>query len=165
MKLRALCEDTHKVRVAHVGASVDPDNPEPEIWGENDQWHVDAAFKWLDNNTEDAEWLFYRNRRDDYIDLNDGRDFLQERSNYDIVILHMVYSPDELDYRGKEGSIFNISPLHNPRNWRNRLVSTGAKYIFAFGDTNEVSGRYLGRLPGYVGPIDAGNYLTVYTKE
>lgn len=165
MKLRVISEQNNKVHVAHVGASQNPDNPESEIWGENDRWHVDSVFRWLYENTEDDELLHYDNRRDDFIDLNDGRDFLQENNDYDVVILHMVYSPPDRSYIGKHDSIFNVSNLHNPRNWRRRLIATGAKYIFAFGDDDEVSGRYLGHLAGYRGPIDAGNYLSVYLKE
>lgn len=50
-------------------------------------------------------------------------------------------------------------------NWKRRLAGTGAKYIFTFGDGEEVHGKYIGRIPGYEGPIDGGNYLQVYIKQ
>lgn len=167
MKLHLILEN--KTRVAHVGASIDPNNPEREIWGENDQWHIDTVMRWLIDRDE-HECLYYDRRVDDFVDLNDGRDFLEENKRYDIVILHMVYSPDDpihnsYRFHPQSQSPFRTSRLHTREAWRRRLASTGAKYIFTFGDYDEVSGFYLGAIPGYEGPIEASDMFHVYLKQ
>lgn len=145
--------------------SIDDDNPE-QIWAENDRWHLESAFRWLDRYTDDSVMLYSSDRIDDFVDLNDGRDFLEESQIYDIVILHMVYSPYNQTFaRNAPGSPYRISRLHTPNNWKRRLMATNAKYIFTFGDGEEVHGRYLGELREYYGPIDAGNYLDVYVSK
>jgi len=148
----------NKTKIAHVGMG-------PGTWGANDQWHMESVFSWFYSETDGAHKLLYHdNRDDDFIDLNDGRDFLAENKSYDIVVLHMIYSPSQPYHRMYEPGIFIISTQHSSENWCRRLISTGAKYIFTFGDGDEVNGRYLGHLSGYDGPIDAGNYLNVYKK-
>lgn len=160
MKLRVISESEKGARVAHVGASLG-DNQENQIWSESDEWHIRAVWEWLDRFGF-GDMMF--NRDDDFIDLHDGRDFLRENGKYDIVILHMVYNPSRHDLQHYEGSesIFRISHLHDRDNWVYRLVDTEAKYIFTFGSGSEVDGDFLGEIPGYDGPTDAGNYMEVY---
>lgn len=163
MKLNAISESG--MRVAHVGVSSDPDSDEQQIWGDADSDHLDAAFMWLYNRGEHE--LLY-DRDDDFIDLNDGRDFLKEGQKYDIVILHFVYDPPRgTGWRTHGPSIYTVSTRHSPANWKTRLVNTGARYIFTFGDYGEVSGKYLKRIPGYDGPIkdDRNPDMQVYIKN
>jgi len=152
-----------KVKVAHVGASKNIDNPENKEYYENDEWQNDEVFKWLMENAPEVD-VTRKNREDDFIDLGDGRDFLEENNKYDIVILHMVYDPPKGTRNSPKGSIYHISKHHNRDRWRASLTSTGAKYIFAFGDYSEISGRYLGKLLGYHGPTKEENYMQVYIK-
>ena len=154
----------NKIKIAHVGMSSDPHSVEQGIWGENDRWHMDAVLSWLYSETDDHKLLYHDGRDDDFIDLNNNRDFLSENESYDIVILHMIYSPSHPHHRMYDPGIFTVSTQHSPKNWRRRLISTGAKYIFTFGEDDEVSSTYLGSLSGYDGPIDAGNYLYVYVR-
>jgi hypothetical protein len=102
-------------------------------WGTATNYDADIAERW-----EDAD--------KDFINLAQGRDFLEESGTYDVVILCWIFGPTT--YRGTEG-VLNVSKKHTPEEWKARLVATGAKYIFAFGNKTEVGGHYLGSIPGY----------------
>lgn len=146
-----------KTKVAHVGS---------DSLDHCDRWHMDSVMDWLIKRNE-HECLYYVNRSDDFIDLNEGRDFLAENHKYDIVILHMIYSPPDPisnSYRFGPGasSPFQTSMRHTKKEWRQRLISTGAKYFFTFGEYDEVSGEYLGSIDGYEGPIEAKDMFQVY---
>ena len=101
-------------------------------WGTETNYDIDIADRW-----EHAE--------KDVINLNEGRDFLSEQETYDIVILCWIFGRILPNATG----MFNVSKQHNPEEWRSRLASSGAKYIFAFGNKTEVGGSYLGEIPGY----------------
>lgn len=85
----------------------------------------------------------------DAINLVDGRDFLRETYTYDVVIVHSVLSPG-VRIRGARNKELLTSPDHDIEVWRNRLISTGAKYIVVCeGQPYTLSGWELGDLPGY----------------
>ena len=136
-------------KIAHVGAC--PDNTRPLL---------DIAFKWLiknDSNYSSESFVH------DYIDLNEGRDFLTENETYGIVILHYLYNPpfkEEI----KETGFFAISPFHTKEKWKERIVSTNAKHIFAIGSFGEVGGEYLGSLVGY-SKTTCDEMVAVYSKK
>ncbi len=100
----------------------------------------------------------------DNINFQFGRDFLKENKQYNIVILHYIYNPsyDNIQERNTPGP-FKRSELHDRKNWISRLISTNAEGIFVFGDVTEVSGGWLGELPGY--ESQNKNDLTIYTKN
>jgi len=108
-----------RIKFAHVGASRNPSNPEFGLFHDDDQWKIDTVADWLGNNHPE---IFNKpNFEHDFIDLNDGNDFLKNKNKYDIVILHMVYSPSHGSSRSRlsgDDRIFNISPDHSPENWR-----------------------------------------------
>ena len=136
-------------KIAHVGAC--PDNTRPLL---------DIAFKWLMKNDSSclSESLVH-----DYIDLNEGRDFLTEDKTYGIVILHYLYNPpfkEEI----RETGFFAISPFHTKERWQERIVSTNAKHVFAIGSFGEVGGEYLGVLDGYSKTI-YDEMTTIYSKN
>jgi hypothetical protein len=94
----------------------------------------------------------------DRINLNDGRDFLQESRPYDVVLLCWVTAGDT--HKGDQGH-YNVSKDHTPAGWKSRLVASRAKYIFASGAGTEVAHEFLGNLDGYVDkPI--GTHITAY---
>lgn len=104
----------------------------------------------------------------DYIDLNRGRDFLEESGTYDLVALLNVFNPDEEDeddYSTQRGD-YRLSTSHSSEEWVRRLASTGAGYIFVFGSQSgfSISGDYLGSIPGYQIHIEQRGFLTVYYK-
>jgi len=142
------------MKIAHVGGNPD---------GSVDQWHMTTVWKWaMDNDPEMAQRVQTDNHEEDLIDLNDGRDFLEEFKKYDIVILHLIYAPHD---NSRDIGLFNQSVLHSPDQWRRRLVDTLAEYIFAIGDNHgdtEVNARYLKEIDGY--EKDVEEWLTVYKK-
>lgn len=121
---------------------------EESKWGTTTKYDIDIADRW-----EHAD--------KDFINLAQGRDFLEEQGTYDIVILCWVFGPTT--YRGTEGGL-NVSKKHTSEEWKTRLTATGAKYIFAFGDETEVGGEYLGSIPGYHINIVSSS-ATVYSRE
>lgn len=101
---------------------------------------------------EAAEWLLGRGveppRRHDKVNLNRGRDFLAESKTYEVVVLHFLFRGGFYVPPTTDGQLAT-SPLASWAAWRRRLVSTGAKYVFAYGGASEVGGTYLCDLPGY----------------
>jgi len=129
---------------------------------ESDDTHLYAAENWLTEN--DPDFVDGKSFDLDIIDLNKGRDFLEESSNYDIIMVHNIINPDRIDnYVGKSG-FFNVSKHHSVENWTNRLSSSGAKYIFLFGSFSEISRSYIGNIPGYTLSNDHW-FMHVYKKE
>jgi len=154
-------------RVAHVGASQNDDD-KGGIFRAADVSRFDQIVDWLYKNDSKTYEQLCLPRHDDFIDLNDGRDFLQEDKTYDIVILHFVYHARFGDrFRETSEGLFVQSPLHSINNWRGRLVRTGAKYIFADGAYSEISPETLSQLSGYEGPeiLKRGHEIGVYTAN
>jgi hypothetical protein len=88
----------------------------------------------------------------DIVNLAYGRDFLEERRHYDVVIVHSVLSP-KLPMKGlwrlRSISLL-ISRHHTLKRWRSRLVSTGARMISVCELLPAtLNGWELGELPGY----------------
>lgn len=131
------------LNVAHVGAT--EHDSEDRTFYDADRTHFNVAIKWLEEN-DPATYQAMFNRRDDFVELQDGRDFLSENQKYDIVILHHLFA--------KQGSAqpgaFMQSVSHGVDTWKRRLSQTGARYIFTFGGSTEISGDYLGDVPGYI---------------
>jgi hypothetical protein len=82
----------------------------------------------------------------DYIDLSRGRDFLQENAQYDVVILHFIWGFTETPYKHPA---LAVSKDHNIERWRQRLISTGAKFIFGFGGSSELACCTIHNIEGY----------------
>jgi hypothetical protein len=97
---------------------------------------------------------------DDCIDLNKGRDFLQEDAEYDIVILHYIFNPPTdranweqvagKNFTAKQRKAFLNSTDHSSERWNRRLKATNAQYIFVFFSySTEVGYDYIGAIEGY----------------
>lgn len=118
--------------IAHVGS----------LQNEADRVRSGWVFWWLKKNGINVSSF-----QNDYINLDQGRDFLEENQSYDVVILHHIYNPDEQEE--PKGGDFNVSSKHNENEWRNKLSHSGAMYIFVFGGLGEVAVEYLGNISGY----------------
>lgn len=123
------------MKIAHVGHTKSP----------GDCYRIVKVYDWCEANKIELKGEF------DSIDLNKGRDFLTESNKYRAVVLHHLF-------RGGFGfrliaqtcpNQLKLSPLNSWMNWRNRLVSTGAELVFAFGGMAEIGGSYIVNLPGY----------------
>lgn len=103
----------------------------------------------------------------DAINLADDRDFLLENDPYDLVIVHSVLSTgmrQDLRIPGHERELM-VSQEHSIKNWKRRLVETGAQYIIiAEGQPYTLSGWELGELPGYE-VLRRDQWLTVYRLD
>jgi len=99
------------------------------------------------------------------INLVDGRDFLQEDDTYDIVILHSILSPMlPLNLGPFVEDECRVSIHHNGDAWKERLISTGAKYIVVCeGQPYTLSGYELGKIPGYK-LLKIDQWVAVYQK-
>ena len=119
---------------------------------------------WVGWEGSDRDWKRFseicrfipQDSHDDIINLKNGRDFLEENEQYQIVIICYIYSdatPYE-DLRKIEKRFGNgkwwVSNLSIPENWRKRLLQTQAETIIACGSFSEVGHAYLGDLPGYL---------------
>lgn len=98
--------------------------------------------------------------QEDDIDLNFNRDFLKENIKYDIVILQHIYNGSGEDQYGE----FRKSDYHSRENWIKRLITTNARYIFAFGGWTEVGGVFLQDIPGYTWNDSGDSDITIYSK-
>ena len=158
------------ISLALVGASRNPDNPEHRAHSENDASMLDSIVDYFYKKHPDIE--LGRNVVMDYIDLNDGRDFLKENKKYNLVALMRVYHPHiggqhsvRVSQQQTGDSMFKLSSDHTPEKWKNRLKSTNAEIIFVFGGWECVDADYLGSIPGYNGPQTHKHDLSVYTKN
>lgn len=85
----------------------------------------------------------------DFINLKYKRDFLKEQETYDVVIVHSVFHTDVVPLANFKDKVI-VSENHTIVNWRNRLVSTCAKYIFICeGQPFTLSGWQIGELDYY----------------
>lgn len=129
--------------VAHVGYTGTDDD--------RDRWL--AASIWLDR-THAGFGRPGRNHSDcsfhhDPIDLRGQppRDFLAERSCYDLVITHNLWGmPAYSSTDASSGAA--CSPLHSPATWRQRFQASRARYIFMFGSDFNAANLYA-PIPGY----------------
>lgn len=103
----------------------------------------------------------------DAINLAEGRDFLLEDETYDIVIVHSVLSTGmrrDIRIPGHERELL-VSEEHDIKNWKRRLVESGARYIIiAEGQPYTLSGFEIGDLPGYI-KLKQDPWLTVYGQN
>jgi hypothetical protein len=107
----------------------------------------------------------YQTKKFEAINLVDGRDFLRETATYDMVIVHSILSPSVGLTRMRDNRELMTSPDHSVEVWRNRLVSTGAKYIVLCTGQPYSLGRWdLGELPGYT-VLKDDEWLAVYKKK
>ena len=96
----------------------------------------------------------------DVIDLHASppRDFLKEQERYDVVVVHNLWDGYAVeDCSGGDAQ----SPHHDLGNWRSRLQSTGARYIFLFGSDFNIAS-----LQGYESiSVPEKSFLSVFALE
>lgn len=96
--------------------------------------------------------------KNDIINLKYGRDFLKERFQYDIVILHSIL---DVNLPKMYGNKLLTSNKHNINSWKKRLISTKAKYIFVC--QGQPFSLNIGELTGYC--ILQDGVVTIYEKR
>jgi hypothetical protein len=141
--------------VNHVGGH--PKSP-------NDLWRRQIVFDDLFDN-HSVDW---NDVQHNWIDLPE-HDFLRVQPKADVTILHFI--PDEYLGRVNCVGLFNVSMLHSIDSWRKAICNSEAKYVYVFGDMDEISGKKLKELPGYKRELFLDSYkrfgieLYVYVKE
>jgi hypothetical protein len=90
----------------------------------------------------------------DFIDILDNRDFLEETIEYDVVVLCYIYGlqsqQDQRLLSKKLSHKWRTSNLSTRDNWIKRLKSTNAVKIIAIGDSSEIASDYLLDIDGYL---------------
>lgn len=106
----------------HVGSTgLDDDN------GISDKARFLVAKLWLAENFGNIDEVCVEH---DFIEIGRGRDFLKEDKTYSVVILHFIAN---LGYGETYGNL-SQSEKHSDENWRKRLESSDADFIFVFSD-------------------------------
>jgi hypothetical protein len=139
--------------IGHVGAY--------KRFSQADQGRHIHCVAWLLRN--DRDFLSQTKWKHDSINLKYNRDFLKEDLCYDIVIVHSIFHtewPVVKKYRDKA----KISVKHTIDNWRQRLISTSATYLFICeGQPFSLSGYNLGVINGYKIKYQ-DHMVTIYKK-
>lgn len=136
------------------------------------QWQAMAG-DWVARN-DPALASAWPNAAREIFDLRgaNGRNFLDDRGEYDAVVLFAIYNPPAGDptalrralrQRGQQ----SLPPNHSRDNWAARLARTDAKYLFVFRRPDSVDGRWLGAIDGYEkDPETLGVFgLSVYRRR
>jgi hypothetical protein len=83
-----------------------------------------------------------------------GRNFLDDRSEYDVVVLFAIYnppteSPEFQKALGRRRGQTSLAINHSRDAWAHRLSQTKAKYLFVFRRDDSVDGQWLGEIDSY----------------
>lgn len=84
----------------------------------------------------------------------DGRNFLDDAGEYQVVVLFAIYNPptDSPDFQkalGRHRGPTSLALNHSRERWAHRLSGTRAKVLFVFRREDSVDGRWLGDIEGY----------------
>lgn len=101
-----------------------------------------------------------------------GRNFLDDHGEYDVVILFAIYNPPsgstelERAIRRQRGQT-SLPANHSRENWVERLSRTRAKYLLIFRRDDSVDGEWLGEIERYEKQPDRQGVfgVTVYRRR
>jgi hypothetical protein len=119
----------------------------------NDQQWLKMAAAWVARHDPALPWPSAARH---VFDLRGehGVNFLDDRGEYDVVVLFAIYNPppqsDELRRAlGRRRGQTSLAPNHSRANWTDRLSRTRARYLFVFRRDDSVDGEWLGEIDGY----------------
>lgn len=119
----------------------------------NDRQWLDMARAFLARHDPPCAWT---DPQPHVFDLRGphGRNFLDDRGQYDIVILFAIYNPPTGSRRltkslGRHVGQTALAANHARETWAERLAKTGARYLFVFRRPDSVTGEWLGEIPCY----------------
>src|SRR6476646_6881081 len=83
-----------------------------------------------------------------------GVNFLDDRGEYDVVVLFAIYNPppQSAEFRralGRRRGQTSLAANHSRTNWTDRLSRTRARYLFVFRRDDSVDGEWLGEIDRY----------------
>jgi hypothetical protein len=84
----------------------------------------------------------------------DGQNFLDDRREYDAVVLFAIYNPpmESQEFQqalGRRRGQTSLALNHSRQTWADRLSRTRAKYLFVFRRDDSVDGQWLGEIDQY----------------
>ena len=119
----------------------------------NDQRWLEMAGAWVARHDPALTWT---SATREVFDLRGehGRNFLDDRGEYDVVVLFAVYNPPAQSAEfhralGRRRGQTSLAANHSRENWAARLSRSGAKYLFVFRRDDSVDGEWLGEIDGY----------------
>ena len=119
----------------------------------NDQRWLEMAGAWVAEHDPAMAWASARRT---VFDLRGekGLNFLDDRGEYDVVVLFAIYNPpmDSVEFQralGRRRGQTSLAANHSRENWAERLSRTRAKYLFVFRRDDSVDGEWLGEIEQY----------------
>jgi hypothetical protein len=121
----------------------------------NDQQWLEMARAWLTRHDPALAHAWPAATRDRFDLRGDhGRNFLDDRGQYDVVVLFAIYNPPAQSAElhralGRRRGQTSLAPSHSREDWAARLSRTGATYLFVFRRDDSVDGQWLGEIDPY----------------
>jgi len=119
----------------------------------NDQRWLEMAETWL---AEHDPALARASARRTVFDLRGahGLNFLDDRGEYDVVVLFAIYNPpaQSVEFQralGRQRGQTSLAANHSRENWAAQLSRTKAKYLLIFRRDDSVDGEWLGEIEYY----------------
>ena len=119
----------------------------------NDRRWLEMAGAWVARHDPALPWASAARQ---VFDLRGGRgaNFLDDRGEYDVVVLFAIYNPpaDSAAFRravGRRRGQTSLAANHSRANWTGRLSRTRARYLFVFRRDDSVDGAWLGEIDRY----------------
>ena len=119
----------------------------------NDRRWLEMAGAWVARHDPALPWASAARR---VFDLRGGQgvNFLDDRGEYDAVVLFAIYNPpaEGAAFRravGRRRGQTSLAANHSRENWVGRLSRTRARYLFVFRRDDSVDGEWLGEVDRY----------------
>jgi hypothetical protein len=119
----------------------------------NDRQWLEMAGAWVTRHDPAAAWTSAERAVFDLRGAH-GVNFLDDRGEYDVVVLFAIYNPPARSAAfhralGRRRGQQSLAPNHSRENWTDRLSHTRARYLFVFRRDDSVDGEWLGEIDGY----------------
>lgn len=119
----------------------------------NDRQWLAMAAAWLARHDPALPWTSAARQ---VFDLRGehGVNFLDDRGEYDVVVLFAIYNPppQTAEFRralGRRRGQTSLATNHSRVNWTDRLSRTRARYLFIFRRDDSIDGQWLGEIDRY----------------
>jgi hypothetical protein len=119
----------------------------------NDRQWLEMAGAWVARHDPALPWASAARQ---VFDLRGERgvNFLDDRGQYDVVVLFAIYNPpaQSAEFRralGRRRGQTSLAANHSRANWTDRLSRTRARYLFVFRRDDSVDGEWLGEIDRY----------------
>ena len=119
----------------------------------NDRQWLEMAAAWVARCDPALPWASAARRVFDLRGAG-GANFLDDRGEYDVVVLFAIYNPPAESAAlhralGQRRGQTSLAVNHSRENWADRLSRTRARYLFVFRRDDSVDGEWLGQIDRY----------------